>query len=194
MMMAGLFGSPAFASGERSNYLGAMPLFFRSGRSTFYPRAVSPRAALADLMLMFSPDRPYRWSFLALAATITGLFIWGFYQETLPPKPEREIIYIKSFPIGRKDSDIIRQQIQDLDTYETQLEAGQVESQKLADAMGIEWRKEAAENKAHRMKSMAEMKKLLEKKLDNALAKEAAAGEATAGNSAGSPGADPKAL
>jgi hypothetical protein len=168
---------PRFATGARNNYLGAMPLFFRPGSSSIYPRPVSPRSALADLKLMFARDRPHRWGLLGVSAAITFVIMWGFVLESRKPAPERQIIYINSWMSDRKDSDIIRQQIKDLDTYETDLLKLQGRWQKFADATGIEWRKEEAENRAIRNKDRAAMKTLLDKKLAEALAREGAAGE-----------------
>lgn len=168
---------PSFATAAGNNYLGAMPIFFRPGSSSIYPRPVSPRSALADLKLMFSRDRPHRWGLLGVSAAITFIIMWGFVLESRKPTPERQITYINSWMSDRKDSDIIRQQIKDMDTYETDLLKLQGRWQKFADATGVEWRKEAAENRAIRDKDRAAMKILLEKKLADALAREAAAGE-----------------
>jgi len=166
-----------FATGAGNNYLRPMPLFFRPGSSSIYPRPVSPRSALADLKLMFAPDRPHRWALLGVSAAITFILIWGFLLESRKPAPERQITYITSWMSDRKDSDIIRQQIKDLDTYETDLLKLQGRWQKVADATGVDWRKEAAEGRAVRDKDRAAMKTLLEKKLADALVREAAAGE-----------------
>jgi hypothetical protein len=138
---------------------------------------VSPRSALADLKLMFSRDRPHRWGLLGVSAALTFILIWGFLLESRKPVPERQITYITTWASDRKDSDIIRQQIADLDTYETDLLKLQGRWQKFADATGTEWRKEEAENRAIRDRDRAAMKILLEKKLADALAREAAAGE-----------------
>jgi hypothetical protein len=154
-----------------------MPLFFRSG-SSFYPRPVSPRSALADLKLMFSADRPHRWGLLGVSAAITFILIWGFMLESRKPAVPPQIIYVESWMADRKDSDIIRQQLKDLDQYESDLKSSQVQWQQFADAAGIEWRKEEAENRKLRDSTRASMKKLLEKKLAAALAREAAGGKA----------------
>lgn len=131
---------------------------------------------LADLKLMFSPDRPHRWGLLGVSAALTFVIMWGFVLESRKPAPERQITYINSWASDRRDSDIIRQQIQDLDTYEADLRKLQGRWQKFADATGVDWRKEEAENRAIRDKDRAAMKIILEKKLADALAREAAAG------------------
>lgn len=131
---------------------------------------------LADLKLMFSPDRPHRWGLLGVSAALTFVIMWGFVLESRKPAPERQITYINSWASDRRDSAIIRQQIQDLDTYEADLRKLQGRWQKFADATGVDWRKEEAENRAIRDRDRAAMKKILEKKLADALAREAAAG------------------
>lgn len=128
---------------------------------------------LADLKLMFARDRPHRWGLLGVSAAITFILMWGFMLESRKPVPERQIIYINTWAADRKDSDIIRQQIKDLDTYEGDLLKLQARWQQFADATGIEWRKEEAENRAIRNKDRAAMKVILEKKLADALAREA---------------------
>ncbi|MBO9575977.1 MAG: hypothetical protein J7494_09595 [Sphingobium sp.] len=150
------------------------------------PRPVSPRSALADLKLMFSADRPHRWGLLGVSAAITFVLLWGFMLESRRPEPERQIIYVQSWMADRKDSDIIRQQLKDLDQYESDLQKSQVKWQQFADAAGIEWRKDEARNRELRTATRAAMKKLLQKKLAEALAREAA------GKPPLAPGAAPK--
>jgi len=148
-------------------YVGAMAIF---------PRPVSPRSALADLRDMFSPDRPHRWALLALSCTLTGLLLWGFMLDSRTPPKEREIIYVESWMNDRKDSDIIRQQMQDLANYEQALEKKQGEFQKVADMFGIEWREEEMRNRARRKEIIAAIQKQLGARLAKAEAREATAG------------------
>lgn len=138
------------------------------------PRPVSPRSAFADLMLMFSADRPHRWGLLGVATALTGLMVWGFYLESIPPKPERQIIYVQNWVSSRKDSEIIRQQKIDLANYEAALAKKQKEFQRVADIVGIEWREDEARNTAQRQATVVQMQALLDKKLAAALAREAA--------------------
>lgn len=124
-------------------------------------------------MLMFSPDRQHRWTFLALSMAITGLLFGGFYLDALPPKPKPQIIYVTSWRADRQDSTILRQQLKDLVTNEKRLVKRQGEYQRLADQLGIEWREDAATNKVKRDAMVAAMHKILEKRLATALAREA---------------------
>ncbi len=142
------------------------------------PRPVSPRSAFADLRLMFSADRPHRWTFLGLSCALTGIILWGFVLDSRIPPKEREIFYVESWMNDRKDSDIIRQQKIDLANYEAALASKQKEFQNLADMVGIEWRKEEAENRARREAVIVAMQKLLDQRLEEALAREAAGGKA----------------
>jgi len=148
-------------------YVAAMPIF---------PRPVSPKSAISDLRDMFSPDRPHRWTILALSVALTGVLLWGFVLDSrIPPKP-REIFYVENWMADRKDSDIIRQQIKDIALYESALGKKQKEFQKVADSLGIEWREEEARNKAQREAIIAAIQKRLNQRLADAVKKEAAAG------------------
>ncbi|OJY69747.1 MAG: hypothetical protein BGP16_08355 [Sphingobium sp. 66-54] len=141
-----------------------------------FPRPVSPRSAFADLREMFSPDRPHRWTLLALSAALTGLMLWGFALDSRIPEQPREITYVESWMADRKDSDIIRKQITDLDAYEASLAKKQGTYQKLADTFGIEYREEAARSEAQRKAVLAAIHKRLQERLAAAEAREAAGG------------------
>ncbi|HWJ71072.1 MAG TPA: hypothetical protein VNS79_13610 [Sphingobium sp.] len=139
---------------------------------SIFPRPVSPRSAFADLRDMFSRDRPHRWSLLALSAGLTGMLFWGFtLSSRLPDKP-REIYYVQSWMADRKDSDIIRKQMADLDAYEAGLVKEQGKFQRLADSLGIEWREEEARNAAQRKAVIAAIHKRLQERLEAAEAGE----------------------
>lgn len=144
-----------------------------------FPRPVSPRSAFADLREMFSPDRPYRWTLLALSAALTGLMLWGFALDSRIPEQPREITYVESWMADRKDSDIIRKQMTDLDAYEASLMKKQGTYQKLADTFGIEYREEAARSDAQRRAVLAAIHKRLQERLAAAEARE---GQTTAGS------------
>lgn len=144
-------------------YVGAMAIF---------PRPVSPKSAASDLRDMFSPERPHRWSILALSMTLTGLLLWGFAIDSRKPPKEREIIYVESWMADRRDSDIIKRQIEDIARYEAALEQKQGEFQRLADGLGIEWREDAEKNKEQREAVLAAVRKRLEDQLAESLARE----------------------
>lgn len=147
-------------------YVGAMAIF---------PRPVSPKSAASDLRDMFAPDRPHRWSILALSVTMTGLLLWGFVLDSRKPPKEREITYVESWMADRRDSDIIRKQLEDITKYEAALERKQGEFQRLADGLGIEWREDAAKNKAQREAVLAAIRKQMEGRLEEALKRESGA-------------------
>lgn len=140
-----------------------------------FPRPVAPKSAIADLREIFAPERPHRWSILALSIVLTSLLLWGFALDSrIPPKP-REIFYIDSWTVDRKDSVIIEQQIKDVARYETALEGKQVEFQRLADRLGIEWREDAMRNKTERAEIIASIKQTLNERLAAAREREAVA-------------------
>ena len=153
--------------GPADAYVTAMAIF---------PRPVSPKSAASDLRDMFSPDRPHRWSILALSVTLTGLLLWGFAIDSRKPAKEREIIYIQNWTSDRRDSDIIRKQIEDVIRYEAALEDKQGEFRRLADGLGIEWREDAARNKVQRDAAIAAVHQRLQERLAEALAREGGAG------------------
>lgn len=158
---------PSLCNAGRDAYVAAM---------AFFPRPVSPKSAFADLRDMFSSERPHRWSLLALSCTLTGILLWGFVIDSrIPPKP-REIFYVENWMADRKDSDIIRQQIKDLALYEAALEKKQVEFQKIADRVGIDWREDEARNKEQRRAVLQVIGKRLNERLAKALAEEAGKG------------------
>lgn len=141
------------------------------------PRPVSPRSAFADLRLMFSPERPHRWTLLGLSAALTAILLWGFWLDSRPPKPERQIIYVESWMIDRKDSDIIRRQQADLAKYEASVQKKQRGYQELADMTGVEWREAEAKAREQRRITIEAMEKYLDKRLADALAREAGQGK-----------------
>ena len=169
---SGGFPGPALPS-VRSPLCKAATEAYVSAMAIF-PRPVTPKSAITDLREMFSPDRPHRWSILALSVTLTGLVLWGFALDTRAPKKEREIYYVESWMADRKDSDIIRQQMKDLDKYEAALNKKQDEFQRLADGLGIEWREEEARNTAQRKAVMVAIHKRLDERLAKAEVKETA--------------------
>lgn len=143
------------------------------GGMAILPRPVSPRSAFADLKLMFAKERPHRWTILGLSVTLTAVMLWGFMLDSRPPKPERQIIYVESWMMDRKDSDIIRRQQADLSKFEASVQQRQRGYQKLADMSGIEWREAEAKAREQRRVSIEMMEKYLDKRLADALAREA---------------------
>lgn len=145
-----------------------------------FPRPVAPKSAIADLREMFRPERPHRWTILALSLVLTSLLLWGFALDSrIPPKP-REIFYVQSWTVDRKDSVIIEQQIKDVARYETALESKQGEFQRLADSLGIEWREDAMRNKTERAEIIASIKNTLNERLEAAREREALADDVKA--------------
>lgn len=169
---------PSLCNAPRDAYVAAMAIF---------PRPVSPKNAVSDLRDMFAPDRPHRWSILALSMALTGILLWGFVLDSRKPPKEREIFYVENWMADRKDSDIIRQQLKDVALYETALSKKKQEFQKVADGLGIEWREEEARNTAQRKAIIAMIEKRLNQRLSDALKKEAASGGARTSDTQAAP-------
>ncbi len=144
---------------------------------------------------MFARDRPHRWGLLGVSGAVTFVLLWGFLLDSRTPDPPREIFYVESWMSDRKDSDIIRAQKVDLANYEAALAKKQKEYQHVADMVGIEWRKEEAENRARRAAIIALVEKRLDTQLAEALKREAARGRTGSGaaGKTGILGADAKA-
>jgi len=143
-------------------------------RMPIFPRPVSPKSALADLIDMLTGPLPHKWPLLLLSITLTGLILWGFNHDARGPKPERQIIYVESWMKDRKDSTIMEQQKRDLGLYEAALEKKQKEFQSVADKFGIEWRADEERNKARRLAVLAAVNKQLDERIAAAKRREAA--------------------
>lgn len=137
-----------------------------------FPRPVAPKSAIADLRDVFRAPVPHKLPLLALSATLTGLLIWAFYVDSKPAPVGPQIIYVESWMADRRDSDILKQQKQDLARYETALQSKQEEFQRLADNFGIEWRADAERNRVQRVAVIAAVNKQLDERIAEAEARE----------------------
>lgn len=144
------------------------------------PRPVSPRSALADLKDVLVQPRAHKWPLLALSIALTGVIMWAFEYDSLTLKPGTEIIYVESWMADRKDSMILERQKADLAQYESALTKKQREYQNVADTFGVEWRADAARNKAQREAVIAAVNKQLDQRIARAKAREAADGHPAA--------------
>jgi hypothetical protein len=138
------------------------------------PRPVSPRSATADLVSMLRGPLPYKWPILMLSCALTAIIIYAFYLDAKPAPMEPEVFYVESWMANRKDSVTLKKQKAELAQYEAALATKQVEFQRTADMFGIDWRNDAARNKARRQEIIAAINKQLDKKIAEAEAKEAA--------------------
>ncbi|QDX27318.1 hypothetical protein FPZ54_15780 [Sphingomonas suaedae] len=74
-------------------------------------RPISPVGALADLRNALRIRHAYQWWFLLAAAIVTGLILFGFYQDSAFKAPyKREIIYFENWRADRTLDEIIAQQ------------------------------------------------------------------------------------
>lgn len=140
-----------------------------------FPRPVGPKSAMADILAYLAGPLPHKWPLLGVSIALTGVMVWALFEDSKKPPAPREIIYIQSWMADRKDSDILLQQKKDLARYEAALEREQRKFQTVADQFGLEWREDAARNKAQRLAVIAAVNKRLDEKIAQAKAKEAAA-------------------
>ncbi|MFZ2995711.1 hypothetical protein [Sphingobium sp.] len=132
-----------------------------------FPRPVSPKRAVHDLWGYFRENRPHKWPLLGLSAAITYVIIWAFIVDgntnTMPTR--NKIVYFQSWDANRSDAAIILQQKMDLARYNVILQKKQGEMQRLADALGIEWREEEARKTRERKEALKQINALLDKRL-----------------------------
>ena len=92
-------------------------------------RHLSPLRAYHDLRLFLSHRRPHQWAFLALAVTLTGLWIWAFVHDSHFERPyRREIIYVQDWRLDRTDEEIRAQQ--KIDEAKRQKEQAELEARR----------------------------------------------------------------
>lgn len=151
------------------------PMSYMEGMKIL-PRPVAPKSALHDLWTLLAEKRAHKWPLLGLSAAMTWLIVWAFIidgQTNIMPR-QNKIIYFQSWDKSRPDSEIIREQISELAAREKALVGKQQEMQAWADRFGIEWREEKARNDARRAEALRQINAMLEKRLADALAREAA--------------------
>lgn len=74
-------------------------------------RHLSPLRGYRDLRAFLSERHPHQWGFLALAVTMTGLWIWAFVHDSHFERPyHREIQYVQDWRLDRTDEEIRAQQ------------------------------------------------------------------------------------
>ena len=141
-----------------------------------FPRPVSPRSAAGDLWNYLTEKRSHKWPLLGVSIAMTWMLVWAFLVDantnTMPR--QNKITYFESWNTPRPDSEIILEQMHDLERREQALRKKQKEMQKLADTFGIEWREEAERNDARRAEALKYIRAMLEKRLAEARAKEGA--------------------
>jgi hypothetical protein len=105
-----------------------------------FPRPSAPSSLWRDLKAL-APRERHQQVFMALSLFITimifGVFALDFRQAHVIPA---QIIYVESWPKGRTDAEIKKQQKIDSAAMHAAQKARQRELQKLADALGIDYR------------------------------------------------------
>lgn len=145
-----------------------------------FPRPVSPRRAIVDLRDYVMQGRRHKFLFLALSLAATWAIVWAFVIDGRTGiKPGPQIIYIQSWAGNRSDVDIIEQQRADLIAHEKALARKQKQFRKVADQLGIDWRKDAQVQAERERKAVASVMARLDKAEADARAKQAGAGGGT---------------
>ncbi len=147
-----------------------------------FPRPASPRSAGADLWSYLTEKRSHKWPLLGVSVALTWVIVWAFITDantnTLPTR--NKIIYFDNWRADRSDVAVILQQKADLARREAALRKKQKEMQRLADTFGVEWRDEARRNDARRAEALKQINAMLDKRLAEALARQARAGSGAA--------------
>lgn len=146
-----------------------------------FPKPVSPRSAAGDLWSYLVEKRSHKWTLLGLSVAITWVMVWVFAIDTrgLGVRKQNEIIWFQNLDRDKPtDVQIILQQKRDLIASEEKLRTEQKDMQKLADRFGIDWRADKDRNDARRAEALKAINAQLDKRLAEAMAKEAAADRA----------------
>ncbi|MCF8708867.1 hypothetical protein [Rhizorhapis sp. SPR117] len=141
-----------------------------------FPRPVSPKRAWIDLRDYFLQGRRHKVLFLLLSVAATWAIVWAFLidaKTNIMPGPQ--IIYVQNWKADRSDADIIAQQKLDLERRIVVTKAKQAQFRKAADALGIEWRKEAKVGDRKEQEAIDRLRAKLDEMEAQALAKEQAA-------------------
>lgn len=158
---------------DRDGDFASCPSFAYIAGMAIFPRPVSPKSAASDLWSYFRENRPHKWPLLGVSVALTYVIVWTFVKDantnTMPTR--NKIIYVQSWDANRSDAQIILQQKIDLAKGELALKKQQEKMQKLADMVGIEWRKDEARNAVRRK----EVLKTVNAQLDARLARAEAA-------------------
>ena len=73
----------------------------------FFPRKVSPRDGISDLVEEWRRPQPYRWQILGLAVALTFAIMMLFIPKSERVEPRRPTVtYINSWEEGRTDAEI----------------------------------------------------------------------------------------
>lgn len=96
----------------------------------FFAR-LSPIRAITDLRSYLAGRPSYEIGFLALAIVITGVFLYLFSRDDIPPPAyQPDIVYVQQWPLSRTDAEIRAAQVVDQKVKTQRLAAEKAEQEK----------------------------------------------------------------
>ena len=99
---------------------------------SWFPRPVSPRAALADLRAFLRQRSREQRIGAALSLLVTTIIVIVFFVDSkINTAPPPEVVYVESWTMNRTDAEIIEQQKKD----QAELEAARKERQRQFQAL-----------------------------------------------------------
>ena len=106
---------------------------------SWFPRPVSPRAALADIRASVRHAGREKWIGAALAVLVTAIIVIEFLVDSkINTAPPPRIIYAESWNANRTDAEIVADQKKHQAEREAALKERQRQFQKLEKQLGIE--------------------------------------------------------
>jgi ethanolamine utilization microcompartment shell protein EutL len=106
---------------------------------SWFPRPVSPRAAIADLLSVARHSSREQRIGAALALLVTAIIVIEFIVDAkMGTAPPPQVTYVELYPSNRTDAEIVADQKKDQAAKEAAKKAQQREFQKLENRFGIE--------------------------------------------------------
>ncbi len=131
----------------------------------------NPVGGVSDFWHEFTRPNPYRWPILAASLVATGLLMFWVMGEKyyLPPEPPK-VVFIKTFPAGRTDAEIITSNIANQQRKEREAAEQAARNEEVTEiyrsigrASGMDVEKIEAEARAEKAREEAAKKAQLER-------------------------------
>ena len=105
---------------------------------SWFPKPVSPRAALADFRAFLRHREREHWIGAALAVLVTIIIIIEFLVDSkINTAPPPRVVYVEDWKAGRTDAEIIADQKKDQAEKEAARKERQRQFQKLEKQLGM---------------------------------------------------------
>jgi ethanolamine utilization microcompartment shell protein EutL len=105
---------------------------------SWFPRPVSPRAAIADLLAFMRHSSREQRVGAALAILVTAIIVIEFLVDAkLGTAPPPQVTYVDLYPSNRTDAEIIADQKKDQAAKEAAQKERQRQFQKLENQLGL---------------------------------------------------------